>query len=81
MHLLLANVGAPGFETGQGMLCDGAEVATRPTSTGDLAAYAKSYEKFSLDTSGITSVLDRVRYPSELRNALEKAEADCCGSQ
>jgi len=79
---LLVNVGAPGYETGRGQVCDGAVVDTMPTMDGDLVNYAKGYIDFTVDTSGLWGAIDWFRYPSELRNGLQKAEqAGCCGGQ
>jgi hypothetical protein len=79
---LSVNVGAPGYETGGGQVCDGAKTATRASMSGQLYTYVKNYEFFTVDTNGIVSIYDRIYFPSELVSGLKKAEASgCCGTK
>lgn len=75
-----ANIGAPGYETGQGQVCYGADVDTTTSNGGQMAAYAKSYRYFSVDTSGFSGVVDWFQFNSQLLNGLKGAEkGKCCG--
>jgi RHS repeat-associated protein len=79
--MISTSISAPGYDTGQGQVCIGAIVRTQPSMDGtQLSSYAKGYRAFSVNTSGFFGVIDSIRRPGELVDALRRAEqGKCCG--
>jgi hypothetical protein len=72
---LSATVSAPGFETGQGQVCYGSILRTKPSMDGNmLATYAIGYEEFTVNTTGFWSFIDGFRRPAELIDELKQHE-------
>jgi hypothetical protein len=67
-------VSAPGYETGRGQVCEGANVATTSSMNGDVYNYALSYDSFSVRTRGFLGWWDSLYRSGELVNGLRRAE-------